>query len=389
MMIAVGENVWSSFLSVPDKDNPTIPVATTDQEILFYHPSESFVVGWKYRLSIASAFPSISVGGEPLVSSFDSFIDPGSVRVVSVLPPTDYVLAGATGNFTKMDNVKLPENRLEIYMDNNKSILINLLGRPGKPSLSSTLVKPIEDIQVSWTEAPYYVGETKAGVSYYELQVDEDESFPNPTTHVAFETTCLLKAPEGGWKPGGKYWVRVRGVVGSSAVASYWSDPVYFEVKKIPVPEHLSVTPQVVSPTESTLLEWVGVEEADFYQIRLDNVTVENRWYNLSYTLVPPAGGWAVGAHLVGVRAVSGVYGESAWSENFFYVQFAPTLAAFPVPITAKPPALEKAAVVPMLPYPLVAFFMTFGQVAGVYTLSVLMVALGLGLIVVGLVYKW
>jgi hypothetical protein len=187
----------------------------------------------------------------------------------------------------------------------------------------------------------------------------------------------------------GRYWVRVRAYVTGSTVYGNWSDPAYFEIS-MPSPSWLRVTPSRPMYDENVTLEWEPVALADYYKVKLrlgasENIVVP---YTTQTTCVlsPPAGGWVAPARYdVGVCAVSYTYGESAWTENYFYTQ---PVVGPPGPVPPpRPPAgrLQLAAMVPMLPHPVVSAFNTLGQVAGVYTLSLLMVLGGLGLITMGL----
>jgi len=384
-------NLWKEILTI--KSDAYTHIISSDNEIYLSNAfvcttEEVFTAKIKYKLSISAALPCISVDGAPVASSYSASEDPAQRRVVDLVPYGDYVVAGAWGNFTDMDNVKLAENRLEIYMDNDKSILVGLLGRPGTPAVSPAKPRPSENIEVTWTEATYYIGTAAGQVSGYELQVDNDEGFPHPVTYTAISgTSFTLKPPPSGWV--GKYWVRVRAYVVGSTVYGNWSDPAYFEVQ-MPSPSWLRVTPSRPMYDQNVTLEWEPVALADYYKVKLrlgasENIVVP---YTTQTTCVlSPSPYWVAPArYYVGVSAVSYTYGESAWVENYFDTQ--PVVGPPGPPPPPPPPApgkLQLAAMVPMLPHPLVSAFNTLGQVAGVYTLSLLMVLGGLGLITVGL----
>jgi hypothetical protein len=162
----------------------------------------------------------------------------------------------------------------------------------------------------------------------------------------------------------------------------------------LPKPAYIKVTPPNPFPYQSVLLEWAPVKGATFYRVRLDNQTVGDT-ENTTYMLDPPAEGWMANkVYTVGVRAMNPA-GYSDWTENIFTVQLvvyvpgptAPTLAALPTKPVGK---MELSSVVPMLPHPLVSVFNIFGQVAGVYTLSLLMIVSGLVIITLGLGgFRW
>jgi hypothetical protein len=226
---------------------------------------------------------------------------------------------------------------------------------------------PLENVKLTWSSVSL--------VDYYEVGLD------GVVIGQTAGTTCILFPPPQGWSLR-RYTVSVRAVYGG--VSSDWTEN-YFEVTPLPAPEYLEVEPLAPFAFENIRLRWARVEVADYYEIKLDEVII-GQTVETSYILLPPPEGWSVGVHKVGVRTVSYSLGKSAWTENTFSVQPVVALAGAPPP-PLHPPAgrLQLAAMVPMLPHPLVSAFNVLGQVAGVYTLSLLMVLGGLGLITVGL----
>jgi hypothetical protein len=379
-------------------------VICNDEYIYFTVPNwgkfvgEVFVTKFRYSLDIRAALPVISVDSAEPASSYSAFENPAQRRVVDLVPCENYVFVDALGNFTEIDNVKLAENRLEIYMDNDKRIDICLLGRPAILSISPSIPRPSENVKLSWSLADYYVGEVKASPPscYYELQLDNEGGFPHPITYTAIEdTTFIVEPPENQWKRG-TYWIRVRAVVvtrDNRVVSGCWSDPTYFELKT-PSPSWLRVVPSNPMYDQSVMLDWEPVTLADYYQLRLKSPDgtermVESHLTQTTYQLSPPANGWiSAKPYVVGVRAVNNVYGESAWTENSFAAGPVVGLLAGP-PVAPKPP-LQLAVTIPVVPHFLVSVFSSLGQVAGFYTLSLLMVLSGLGLIAISLKgYRW
>jgi len=133
-------------------------------------------------------------------------------------------------------------------------------------------------------------------------------------------------------------------------------------------------------------LSWSPVDGANYYEVKLDENIVDNTT-STSYTFYPPENTWSYGTHYVGVRAGNTTYGflPSGWAEASFSVQ--PVVGPPGQAPPPRPPVgrFEIAAMVPMLPHPIVSAFSALGQIAGVYTLSLLMVLGGLGLITTGL----
>jgi hypothetical protein len=467
----VGTDTWETPL--PVQSGYYFSPLCTNREFtsapVYSFSSEVFVANHKYNLTVTAPSACFYVDGNGPYSSFTSTNDPGKSRVVEIFPPSEYVTI-ARGNFTDMDNVK--QNRLEIYMDNDKSISIAFLGKPGTPSCSPTNPKPTQSVTVSWSKPD---GPTP---NYYELQIDNVKEFTHPTTYTQIVSTSYSLSPPGrGWELG-IYYVRVRAavVVNSSVVYSYWSDPAYFEVNVPLPPEYVAVSPrypypyQKVSlswgavsgittyrvswdgntidvtgtscelspptegwvayktytvdvysyyqgnlsetpaendftvtpfpapswvrvenkypmPEDNVRVTWEGVEMAKYYDVALDentNIIATHLTENI-IVIAPPLGRWSAGAHRVLVRAVDPELGASAWVYDTFSVQPVIVPGPAPPPPTPAPGKLQLAAMVPMLPHPLVSAFNVLGQVAGVYTLSLLMVLGGLGLITVGL----
>jgi len=154
---------------------------------------------------------------------------------------------------------------------------------------------------------------------------------------------------------------------------------------KLAKPEGLSVSPTAPFPEQSVTLSWSPVDGANYYEVKIDENIVDNT-ISTSYTFYPPENVWSSGTHYVGVRAGNTTYGflASDWAEATFTVQ--PVVVPGPLPPTPPRPSgrLQLAAMIPMLPHPLVSVFNALGQIAGVYTLSLLMVLSGLTIITVG-----
>jgi hypothetical protein len=195
----------------------------------------------------------------------------------------------------------------------------------------------------------------------------------------------MLTPPSGGWEKR-MYTVAVRGVNPSVGGVSAWTEN-YFQVLSFPKPSYITVEPPNPMPNEDVVVWWEKVEIAKYYDVALDSKTniIASYLTETSLTLAPPEGMWSFGPHRVFVRAMDPNLGTSDWAENSFTVQTVVGLLAGPAPAPAKPARLQLAAMVPMLPHPLVSAFNTLGQVAGVYTLSLLMVLSGLTIITMGL----
>jgi len=229
---------------------------------------------------------------------------------------------------------------------------------------------PYQKVSLSWDAVPK--------VTIYRV-------FWNESTVDVTKTSCELSPPAEGWTAYKTYTVKVYSYYqGNLSETPAEND---FTVTPFPAPSWVRVEKKYPMPEENVPVTWEGVEIAKYYDVALDETTniIATHLTENFIVIAPPTGRWSAGAHRVFVRAVDPELGASAWVYDIFSVQ--PVIGPpGPAPPT-RPPAgrLQLAAMVPMLPHPLVSAFNILGQIAGVYTLSLLMVLGGLGLITMGL----
>jgi hypothetical protein len=272
-----------------------ILVATDGEVYTASNYNEVFVTGFRYSLTITATKLCFREQYGSLVDHYYSVRNPGENICFYVYPPLGYVFAGVEGNLTEMDWISLEDNRFSIYTDNDKTLFVRLLGTPGTPSVSPATVSVWDNITVSWSPAE--------GATYYELQVDNDVSFPNPTTYTAISTTEFkLVAPENGWTIGTNY-VRVRGVFSDNKTVVYgnWSETSQFQVVVSP-PAGLTLMPDKPLVGQNVTVIWQAVRGADWYEVAIDN-TILGSTTNTYYVISPPEGGWVLGrTYKVSVR---------------------------------------------------------------------------------------
>lgn len=228
---------------------------------------------------------------------------------------------------------------------------------------------PYQKVSLSWSKV--------SGVTTYRVSWDGN-------TIDVTGTSCELSPPTEGWVAYKTYTVDVYSYYqGNLSETPAEND---FTVTPFPAPSWVRVENKYPMPEDNVRVTWEGVEIAKYYDVALDentNIIATHLTENI-IVIAPPSGRWSAGTHRVFVRAVDPELGASAWVYDIFSVQ--PVIGPAPPPPTPPAPGkLQLAAMVPMLPHPLVSAFNSLGQVAGVYTLSLLMVLGGLGLITMGL----
>jgi len=112
------------------------------------------VIGWQYSLKVSCNKPLISLDGGPYKNSYQVQCDPASAHVITIDAPQEYIVT-VSGNFTPLDNIKLTERRLEIYMDNNKTISVGVYNLTVTGlTVTPTVVGRWTNVTVSWTTTP-------------------------------------------------------------------------------------------------------------------------------------------------------------------------------------------------------------------------------------------
>lgn len=195
--------------------------------------------------------------------------------------------------------------------------------------------------------------------------------------------------------------------IGDVEATIYMDNNKTVRVRVVCPPVSVSVSPPEPSTQENVVVSWqvqmlaYGLSDADFFELQIDNeegfphpasITVYSQGQYNSFTLEPPSSGWSYGTYWVRLRSVAVVRGESkvsGWCDPVsFTVPTPPPAGPVFVPLMVVPP-LPMAVSLPVAPYPTLAVFNALGQVAGIYTFSILLMVLGLGLIVASLVRRW